>query len=276
MNVAETEAQLRTALTPAFGPGETRALMRIIFEEVMSLRPVDVAVNPERELPDFMPAKIDAIVRRLLSGEPIQYILGRARFCGIDLRVTPDVLIPRPETEQLVDLITDRYAARPDLRILDVGTGSGCIAIALARALKFPQITAIDISEGALAVARQNAADYRVKINFVQTDALNITLPGPWDIIVSNPPYVLQSEGAEMERHVYDHEPHSALFVPDTDPMRFYHAILGYARRTDTKAVYFEINPLCADRFTGADIVKDLHGRDRFAIYDPISARSLR
>lgn len=271
MNVAEAEKRLRGALEPALGAGEARAAVRIIFEDVVNMRPVDVAVNPERELPGFMQTKLEGIAERLLAGEPLQYILGRARFCGMELKVTPATLIPRPETEQLVDIITDRYGRRPDLSILDVGTGSGCIAIALARALKFPQITAIDISADALDVARQNAADYRVKITFARADALNLTLPGPWDIIVSNPPYVLQSEGAEMERQVYDHEPHTALFVPDTDPMRFYDAILSYARRSGVKAVYFEINPLCADRFEGAEIVKDIHGRDRFAIYDPLA-----
>lgn len=271
MNVADIRRHLDRTLTPAFGSDETRALVRIIFEEVMNLRPVDVVVNPERELPDFIPAKIDGICSRLLAGEPIQYILGRARFCGLSLKVTPATLIPRPETEELIDIITGRYASRADLRILDVGTGSGCIAIALARALKFPQVTAIDISDATLAVARQNAADYRVKINFLQADALSLSLPGPWDIIVSNPPYVLQSEAAGMQTQVLDHEPHSALFVPDSDPMRFYDAITAYARRAGAKALYYEINPLCAARFRGADIVKDIHGRDRFAIYDPLA-----
>lgn len=271
MTVAQANTTLLSRLTPTFGSGEAKALVRIIFEDVLLMRPVDVVVNPERALPDFIPAKLDAICSRLLAGEPIQYILGRARFCGLDLRVSPATLIPRPETEQLVDIIADRYASRPDLRILDIGTGSGCIAIALARALRFPQITAIDISEEALKVARQNAADHRVKINFQQADALDLTLPGSWDIIVSNPPYVMQSEAAEMEPHVLQHEPHSALFVPDSDPMRFYSAILSYARRTVSRALYFEINPLCASHFRGADIVKDLHGRNRFAIYDPLA-----
>lgn len=271
MTVSQIDRHIRSILQPAFGPGEGAALTRIIFEEVMNLRPIDVVVNPQRVLPDFMPQKIDGIIRRLINGEPIQYILGRARFCGMDFKVTPATLIPRPETEQLVDMIADRYASHPDLRILDIGTGSGCIAIALARALKFPQITAIDISDDALAVARQNAADYRVKIDFRQANALSLSLPGPWDIIVSNPPYVLQSEMAEMESHVVNHEPHGALFVPDLDPMRFYTAMLHYARHVQAKAIYFEINPICADRYPGAEIVKDIHGRNRFAIYDPLA-----
>ncbi|MBE6305555.1 MAG: peptide chain release factor N(5)-glutamine methyltransferase [Bacteroidales bacterium] len=267
--IGQISDTLRTQLEPRFGSGETRALMRIIFEEVMLLRPIDVIVNPERELPDFIPPKIHDITRRLLADEPIQYILGQARFCGLNLKVNPATLIPRPETAELVDIITDRYRQRRDLRILDLGTGSGCIAIALARALKFPQITAVDISEAALEIARQNAADYRVKINFINADILNLHLPDRFDIIVSNPPYVLDSERAEMEPHVLNHEPHSALFVPDSDPMRFYDAIVQYARH-HSKALYFEINPLCAAQFKDAQIIKDSFGKDRFAIYDPI------
>lgn len=259
---------MRSRLAP-IGEGEARALERIIFEEVMLMRPVDVAVNPDRVLPPFIPAKVAAITDRLLNGEPIQYILGHARFCGLELTVTPDVLIPRPETEELVDIITRRYASRPDLRIMDLGTGSGAIAIALARALKFPQVTAVDISADALDVARRNAADNRVKINFVHADMLTLHPEGEdYDIVVSNPPYVMESERAAMERHVLDHEPPTALFVPDGDPTLFYDAILrnfhGHAR-----AFYFEINPLCAGRFTGAEIIKDTCGKNRFAIYDP-------
>lgn len=270
MTVGQISESLRTRLEPHFGIGETRALTRIIFEEVMSLRPIDVVVCPEREMPDFIISKVNNISERLLNNEPIQYILGRARFCGIDLAVNQATLIPRPETAELVDIITDRYGQRRDLHILDLGTGSGCIAIALARALKFPQITAVDISEEALKIARQNATDLRVKINFIKADILNLNIQGEFDIIVSNPPYVLQSERASMEAHVLNHEPHSALFVPDSEPMRFYDAILHYARQ-HAKAVYFEINPLCAPRFNGAEIIKDTSGKNRFAIYDPFS-----
>lgn len=268
--VGQISEVLRSNLEPQFGVGETRAMMRIIFEDVMMMRPIDVIVNPERELPDFIISKIHDIINRLLADEPIQYILGRARFCGINLTVSPATLIPRPETAELIDIITDRYGQRRDLRILDLGTGSGCIAIALARALKFPQITAVDISEPALNIARKNAADYRIKINFLNADILNLNISDEFDIIVSNPPYVLDSERTSMEQHVLNHEPHSALFVPDSDPGRFYDAILRYARRHAAKAVYFEINPLCASHFEKAEIIKDSFGKDRFAIYDPL------
>lgn len=270
MTVGQISNSLREALEPHFGPGETRALTRIIFEDIMSLRPVDVIVNPEREIPDFIAEKILTIKNRLINGEPIQYILGRARFCGISLAVSPATLIPRPETAELIDIITDRYSRQRDLRILDLGTGSGCIAVSLARALKFPQITAIDISDAALHIARKNATDHRVKINFLKADILNLDLNEEFDIIVSNPPYVMDSERSSMEPHVLNHEPHSALFVPDSDPMRFYDAILNYARKQHAKALYFEINPLCASNFSGAKIIKDSFGKERFAIYDPL------
>lgn len=269
MTVKELSDHIRRRL--ADDP-EARPLERIIFEDVLLMRPIDVVVNPERNLPPFIPAKVDAILDRLIAGEPIQYILGRARFYGMELNVNPDVLIPRPETAQLVDIIADRYAGRPDLRVLDLGTGSGAIALALARTLRFPHITAIDISPEALAVARQNAADLRVKIDFIQADILNLNpiLSSScfYDIVVSNPPYVLDSERSDMEPKVLDHEPSSALFVPDSDPMRFYDATLC-AFRGHAGAFYFEINPICASRFKGAEIIRDSFGRERFAIYDP-------
>lgn len=268
MTVAELSNLIRTQLATFAPPGEARALERIIFEDVALMRPVDVIVNPDRELPAFISRKVNTILSRLTAGEPIQYILGHAAFCGMELEVTPDVLIPRPETEELVDLIVKRYSRQPDLRIIDLGTGSGAIALALARAMRFPSITAVDISDKALEVARRNAAALRVKIDFVHADMLTFTPGEKFDIVVSNPPYVLDREQASMEPTVTAHEPHRALFVPDNDPMKFYNAILANFRG-HTGAFYFEINPLCAPLFTGAEIVRDIHGKNRFAIYDP-------
>lgn len=262
---------MRAQLTPVLGAGEARAAERIIFEEMMLMSPVDVLVNPQRELPDFIDAKLRRALARIVAGEPLQYVLGHARFMGMDLMVTPAVLIPRPETEGLVDIIVDRYGGKSDLRVLDVCTGSGCIALALARNLPFACVTGVDLSDAALEVARHNAAELHCRVDFVRADALNLQLPGEWDIIVSNPPYVMQSEADAMQPQVLDHEPRMALFVPDDDAMCFYDAITAYARRTRAGALYYEINPLCAGRFTGADIVKDIHGRDRYAIYDPLN-----
>lgn len=269
MTVSGISSRIRGALELKFGATEARAMERVIFEDVLGLSPVDVAVNPDRGLPEFVGPKIEKILARLLGDEPLQYVVGRARFYGLEFEVTPDVLIPRPETAELVDMIVDRHGAQRDLRILDAGTGSGCIAVALARSLKFARITAIDISEAALGVARRNAAAMGVNVDFVCADMLDCGLAGPWDIIVSNPPYVMESERAEMEPHVADREPARALFVPDDEPMKFYDALLNYARRVGAGAVYFEINPLCASRFEGAEIVRDSFGRKRFAVYDP-------
>lgn len=265
MTVAEITRTLRAKLA---GLEDARGIEREILEQVALLRPVDVVVDPQREMPDFLGEKIEAIADRVVAGEPVQYVLGRAPFYGFDLAVTPDVLIPRPETAELVDIIADRYRGRSDLRICDLGTGSGAIAIALAKTLKFPQITAVDISQGALNVARRNAADQRVKIDFVCADMLSYRPDHDFDIVVSNPPYVLDSERSDMEPRVLDHEPSLALFVPDADPLRFYSAILrNFSGRAG--AFYFEINPLQAPKFRGAELVRDSFGKVRFAIYDP-------
>jgi len=227
--------------------------------------------------------RVNATVSRLLGGEPIQYIFGKAHFYGMDFTVTPDTLIPRPETAQLVDMIVDRYGRQPDLRVLDIGTGSGCIAIALARNLTFPgNVTAIDISSKALDVARINAGELKVSVNFLLTDMLDRQsfahqVNGPFDIIVSNPPYIARLEAKEMERHVLDHEPHSALFVPDDDPLLFYRAIAAIAgdMLTADGSLYLEINPIYAKQlvkmlnghgFSGIDVEKDMQQADRFII----------
>ncbi len=243
---------------------------RILLEELLLMTPAQALARPEYEVPDFMQVKYARIIARLGDGEPLQYILGRARFFGMSLRVSPAVLIPRPETEQLVDMIMDRFRSRTDLKVLDLGTGSGCIALALARNLKFAKVTGVDISEAALEIARKNAEEQGLKVNFIKGDILNLDeIAGQWDVIVSNPPYVLESEAAEMERNVLDHEPHGALFVADGDPMRFYQPTIDYWRthRAPGGMLFFEINPLCAGLFTGAEIERDFCGKERFALY---------
>ena len=265
MNVSQLTGEMRRRLA---GIDDARGIEREVLHNIALLRPVDVVVNPERELPDFVCGKVLGIIDRVAAGEPVQYALGRARFYGMDLAVAPGVLIPRPETAELVDIIADRYGSRRDLRIIDLGTGSGALAIALARTLKFADITAVDISADALAIARRNAEEQRTRIRFVQADMLSFHPEEYFDIVVSNPPYVLESERATMEARVLDHEPALALFVPDNDPLRFYSAILhNFAGHAG--AFYFEINPLEAGAYKGAEIVRDSFGKLRFAIYDP-------
>ncbi len=267
--------QLNNGLAGVAEPREVQAMIRIICEDVFNYDPVDVALRQESELPDFAPERISDIISRLRRQEPLQYIVGTALFHGHKFKVTPAVLIPRPETEQLVDLIVDENTAA-DLRVLDMGTGSGCIAISLARALKFAQVDAFDISQDALAVARENAADLKVKVRLFQSDMLAPQPAARYDIIVSNPPYICWSERESMERNVLDYEPGQALFVPDNDPLLFYKAIAPYAAQSLERGgrLYLEINQRFGNEVKrlledcGLDevrIIEDSFGRVRFA-----------
>ena len=276
MKLKEAIEQLREGLAGVADPQEVQAMIRVICEDVFNYDPVDVALRQESELPDFAPQRVAEIIARLQRHEPLQYILGTARFHGHRFKVTPAVLIPRPETEQLVDLIIEDNPGS-DLRVLDMGTGSGCIAISLARALKFARVDALDVSRDALAVARDNAASLKVKVRFFESDILAPQPAATYDIIVSNPPYITWSERELMERNVKDYEPAQALFVPDNDPLLFYKAIASYANRSLEKGgrLYLEINQrfgaevkrLLEDcGFDEVRIIVDSFGKDRFAV----------
>lgn len=275
MILKEAIEQLRDGLAGVVEPRESQAMIRIICEDVFNCDQVDVALRPDRELPDFAPQRVTEIITRLRRHEPLQYVVGRARFHGHVFKVTPAVLIPRPETEQLVDLIIDENPGT-DLRVLDMGTGSGCIAISLARALKFAQVDALDISRDALAVARDNAAALKVQVRMFESDMLSPQPPGRYDIIVSNPPYVCWSEREAMDRNVKDYEPGQALFVPDNDPLMFYKAIAPYASRSLEPGgrLYLEINQrygnevrqlLEENGLEDVRIIEDSYGKVRFA-----------
>ena len=266
MILKEAIEQLRSGLAGVADPHEVQAMIRVICEDVFNYDPVDVALRQESVLPDFAQQRITDLIHRLQRHEPLQYIVGNARFHGHKFKVTPAVLIPRPETEQLVDLIVDENK-ESDLRVLDMGTGSGCIAISLARALKFAQVDALDVSRNALAVARANAEALQVKVRFFESDMLAPQPAATYDIIVINPPYICWSERESMERNVKDYEPGQALFVPDNDPLLFYKAIVPYARQSLERGgrLYLEIN----QRF-GAEVKRllDEHGFDEVRIID--------
>jgi len=275
MILKEAIEQLKNGLAGVAEPEEVQAMIRVVCEDVFNYDPVDVALRQESELPDFAAERIADIIARLHRHEPLQYIVGSARFHGHRFKVTPAVLIPRPETEQLVDLIVDENPAS-DLRVLDMGTGSGCIAISLARALKFAQVDALDVSRDALAVARENAALLKVKVQFFESDMLAPQPPGRYDIIVSNPPYICWSERESMDRNVKDYEPGQALFVPDNDPLLFYKAIAPYAAQSLERGgrLYLEINQrfgnevkrlLESSGFDEVRIIEDSYGKVRFA-----------
>jgi len=275
MKLKEALDELKRGLNGVAETGEVQAMIRVICEDVFNYDQVDVALRQESELPDFAPQRIADIIARLQRHEPLQYIVGHARFHGHQFKVTPAVLIPRPETEQLVDLIVDENDGS-DLRVLDMGTGSGCIAISLARALKFAQVDALDVSRDALAVARENAAALKVKVRFFESDMLAPQPAARYDIIVSNPPYICWSEREAMDSNVKDHEPGQALFVPDNDPLLFYKAIARYASESLERGgrLYLEINQrfgnevrrLLEDNgLDGVRIIEDSYGKVRFA-----------
>lgn len=275
MKLKEALEQLKSGLAGVAEPQEVQAMIRVICEDVFHYDQVDVALRQESELPDFAPQRIADIIARLRRNEPLQYIVGHALFHGHQFKVTPAVLIPRPETEQLVDLIIDENPAS-DLRVLDMGTGSGCIAVSLARALKFPQVDALDVSRDALEVARENAVALKTKVRFFESDMLSPQPPGRYDIIVSNPPYNCWSEREAMESNVKDYEPGQALFVPDNDPLLFYKAIVPYAAQSLERGgrLYLEINQrfgnemkrLLEDNgFDEVRIIEDSFGKTRFA-----------
>ncbi len=270
--------RLTAMLDGPLGHDEAEATVRAILEDGAGYSRLDTVLHDSRPLEPFTAERLTAMAQRVADGTPVQYVTGHARFYGLDFHVTPDVLIPRPETEGLVDRIVDAWASRSDLRVLDLCTGSGCIAIALARSLPFARVEAVDISAPALAVAEDNARRLSAKVAFSRADVLHLEAPAEptYDIIVSNPPYIADSERADMDHRVLLHEPEQALFVPDADPMRFYMPIAQYAARALRPGgrLYFEINSLYAEQtadcladagLTDVRLDRDFCGRMRYA-----------
>lgn len=257
-------------------PNEKRAVIFWLLEHFLGLSRTDVLVNKE------VPTRSDAvnwqpIVERLNAHEPIQYLLGETTFFGRTFRVTPNVLIPRPETEELVQLVmVDVDAAyRNPLRVLDIGTGSGCLAVSLAAAYPYAEVFAMDISAAALEVAAHNAEINGVNVTFIGHDILDPNVNVEVDVIVSNPPYVMDKEATTMQTNVTAYEPHLALFVPDENPMLFYEAIGAYASRNLSSggSLYLEINENLGEitlncikkyGFQDARLILDIHGKERF------------
>lgn len=240
---------LREALASHYDEREARAIAFLVLEEAFGVSRLDVYADKVRHFSEEEQQRLQFILQRLRRGEPVQYVLGRAHFCGMNLQVNAATLIPRPETEGLVALAVQlaerQHKGGNGLHIVDGGTGSGCIAIALARALPLAEVEAWDVADEALAVARRNATEQGAKICFRQADLLNApATPQSIDLLVSNPPYVTDSERSDMEQHVLDFEPHTALFVPDADPLKFYRALtrLAAERLTEGGGVAVEIN----------------------------------
>lgn len=281
-------------LAGVYDQREARAVARMLVEEKFSLSFADIICGGVEALPDADKQWIEAAVKRLEQGEPIQYVLGWAWFGGLKFNVRSGVLIPRPETEWLVDNICAHPAPSNDrpLRILDIGTGSGCIALSIKQRLPETYVEAWDISTEALSIAADNARSLSLDVVWRQQDALNITpnvlsttpndnsvVPDSplWDVIVSNPPYICERERTDMARNVLEHEPSTALFVPDTDPLMFYRAITRYAvgSLNEGGRLLFECNTLYAgdtarmmadEGMTATQVYDDCFGKPRFAV----------
>lgn len=283
-------------LTPMYGPQEAKAMTRMLLEDLFSLSFADILCGATEHLSDADTLRLQQSVDRLLDAEPLQYVTGTAFFCGHPFHVAPGVLIPRPETEWIVDTAVNLVTSSAP-RILDIGTGSGCIAtsISLALADRHCYTEAWDISEDALRIAADNAERLGADVKFRRRDALRLEEDFPaeenqsgaevliadnassasWDIIVSNPPYICNREAADMHANVLRHEPHLALFVPDTDPLLFYRAIARYAMRSLRKGgwLLFECNTLYAHDtaqmasdmgFATSVVEDDCFGKPRF------------
>lgn len=277
-NLQKTKRHFTALLAEKYPQREAEQLMRILLEDLFGIDWNQQLMNPNLRIDEFQYYQLGEAVKRLLSGEPVQYVTGMARFNDQILKVSPAVLIPRPETEELVQRIGTNLPEEKPIRIWDIGTGSGCIAIALAKQFSNAEVIAFDVSEEALQIAMENAESNGVKVTFVQDDVLHPTsdyFNQPVDLVVSNPPYVCDSERTAMEANVLDWEPETALFVPDDDPLRFYRQILALAKKQLNPGgqVWFEINErmgegmleLCREMgFSKAEVLEDFAGRLRF------------
>jgi release factor glutamine methyltransferase len=291
--------EFQQGLTGIYDGRENEAIALLVLEEITGMSRAKIKAFPEDDVDGDAIEKIQSILEELKTGKPVQYILGSTEFYGLNFLVNPATLIPRPETEELVEWIlssvgSGRLAADSKLSILDIGTGSGCIAISLKKNLAGANITAIDISAEALHTARQNAVINEVKVEFIEEDILKLgkyesavslkeentssldIRHSMFDIIVSNPPYVTLDDKLLMHQNVTSFEPHSALFVPKDDPLIFYNAIASYALKhlAANGLLFLEINEnfgketvelLEYKGFTNIELRKDMSGRDRMA-----------
>lgn len=273
--ICDIERFAYAELEGLYPKGEIRCFLGMLFEEYLGWDRVTWLTSKDKTINQSDMLKVNFAIKDLKRCRPIQYILGKTEFCGVSLHVDENVLIPRPETEDIVDKAVELCQA--PRRILDLCTGSGCLAIALAG--KFPQaeVVAVDVSEKALSVARENARNLDLKIGFRNMDiSRHCVFNGKFDLIVSNPPYVRNSEKAQMHGNVLEYEPHIALFVDDDDPLRFYRYIAEIARGflSPDGLLMVEINeafgPETMKLFSGSgfeeSLLKDFNGKDRFVL----------
>ena len=287
MLVKTFKSKLLQELSFIYDEQEIESFFYLLLESYHGKKRIDLALNPEMEMDALQLIKWESALSELKNQKPIQYIIGQTEFYGLPFLVNENTLIPRPETEELVEwiIVESSKSAVGSLKILDIGTGSGCIAISLAKNLPNAEVFAVDVSEKALAVAKKNAEINKIEVNFVNADILSVTnlnelptsnfqLPTHFDIIVSNPPYVRNLEKAEIKPNVLEFEPHLALFVEDTDALLFYRktAELATKNLAQNGQLFFEINQYLGKEtvellvnlgFKSIELKKDIYGNDR-------------
>jgi len=273
--IQQINNQLKNKLKNVYSNAEIQQLLFLIYKKAANLSKIQVLTNYEMQIPEHNYNEITDIANRLANNEPIDYIIGETEFFNLQFIVNPSVLIPRPETEELVHWVLTDYNKKQ--KILDIGTGSGCIAVSLAKNMQNAEVFAVDISKQALETAKKNAQNNGVKINFAECNILNADytlLPQGIDIIISNPPYVRQSEKTFIKPNVLDYEPELALFVTDNNPIVFYKeiALTGKKILNNNGLIFFEINEALAKevknmleelQYSQIEIRKDINGKER-------------
>lgn len=276
MNLKSLQKLFHKKLSDVYPQTEIDTFFYWIVEDVLQLQRIQVSLNPEKEVEESQMKTICSYLSRLSNEEPIQYILGYTEFYGLKFKVNPDVLIPRPETEELVSWVIDDFKDEKSTQIIDIGTGSGCIPISLKKNLSQHHISALDVSQKALDLAKANAKTNNVEVEFIQQDILTTDhLPSKINVIVSNPPYVRALEKKQISKNVLEFEPHLALFVEDDNPLLFYEKIIKLAKCLNHSVViYCEISQYMRKEFEklmqyldikSVEIRKDFKGNDRMA-----------
>jgi len=280
MNSKELYRNFLVELQTVYDLNEAIVITDWVFENLASIKKADLIKNPLQQIPSPVVKKIAEKKEELLQHKPVQYVMGNTTFLNMQFQVNNKVLIPRPETEEMTNLIINNYRfEQKQINILDIGTGSGCIAVAIKKNLPSSRVIAIDVSEGALAIARANAITNKTNIQFTQLDFLD---ESRWpelllfDIIVSNPPYIPNNEKQKMDKNVVNYEPHTALFVPDGNPLLFYEKIVKFGRShlnyngkifVETHEDYTkEVAALFSATYQQVIIKKDLFGKERMVI----------
>lgn len=278
MKLKDLAENFNSGLADIYGSEEAYAIFLIVIQEVLGFSRADFLLKKQESVTGIALDKLQNILVELKTGKPVQYVIGETDFYGLRFKVSPAVLIPRPETEELVEWVIESgalaNATGSGLRIIDIGTGTGCIAISLKKNLSASEVSALDIAEDALQVAKTNSALNQTTINFIKADIRTFSTSQKFDIVVSNPPYITNDEKDDMHDNVLVHEPHLALFVANDNPLEFYRSIADFAwlSLSDMGLLFFEINAnfaqetidmLHAKSFINIELRKDMQGKDR-------------